>query len=163
MVEGDGCPIDCVVSDFVSGAVEKMILAHQHHDILMIEGQGSLSHPRYSGVTLGLLHGCMPQAMILCYEAGRKAVNGMDQIALKSLSELRSVYETMASLMCPSQVIGVAINSRLLNDQQAEQERRRVREEMGLPVCDVIRNGPDELIDAVLDFKRRRKVHEVES
>ena len=156
IVEGDGCPIDCVVSDFVSGAVEKMILAQQHHDVLMIEGQGSLAHPRYSAVTLGLLHGCMPHGMILCYEAGRKGVNGMSQIALKSLPELRSIYESMANLMCPSEVIGVAINTRLLSDTEAAQERESVREQMGLPVCDVIRDGTDELVDAVLDLKRRR-------
>jgi uncharacterized NAD-dependent epimerase/dehydratase family protein len=68
----------------------------------------------------------------------------------------------MASLMCPSQVIGIAINSRLLNERQAEEERQKVLEQIGLPVCDVIRNGPDELIDAVLDFKRSRKVNEVQ-
>ena len=156
IVEGDGCPIDCVVSDFVSGAVEKLILANQHHDILMIEGQGSLAHPRYSAVTLGLLHGCMPHGMILCYEAGREGVNGMDHIGLKSLTELRGVYETMANLMCPSEVIGVAINSRQLTDAQTEVERQRVRDELGLPVCDVIRHGTGELVDAVLDLQRRR-------
>jgi uncharacterized NAD-dependent epimerase/dehydratase family protein len=156
LVEGDGCPVDCVVSDFISGAVEKMIVAHQHHDILMIEGQGSLAHPRYSAVTLGLLHGCMPHGMILCYEAGRDRVNGMEQIPLKSLPELKSVYETMANLMGPSEVIGVAMNSRLLNDQQAEEERQRVRQQLGLPVCDVLRHGPDELVDAILELQKRR-------
>ena len=96
--------------------------------------------------------------MILCYEAGRKDVNGMEHIPLKSLPELRDVYETMASLMCPSQVIGVAMNSRLLSEQEADRERQRVRDEMGLPVCDVIRHGPDELVDAVVAFRERRLV-----
>ena len=62
MIEGDGCPIDCVVADFVNGAVEKLVLANQHHEILVIEGQGALAHPRYSAVTLGLLHGSCPTA-----------------------------------------------------------------------------------------------------
>lgn len=156
IVEGDGCPIDCVVSDFVSGAVEKLILANQHHEILMIEGQGCLAHPRYSAVTLGLLHGCMPHGMILCYEAGRKGFFGMEHLPLTGLAKLRQVYETMANLMCPSEVIGVAINSRLLSDQQAEQERQRIGEELKLPACDVIRHGPDELVQAVLDLRDRR-------
>ena len=149
MVEGDGSPIDCVVSDFVSGAVEKMIVAHQHNDVLFIEGQGSLSHPRYSGVTLGLLHGCMPHGMILCYEVGRKMVYGMDTIPLKPLSQLLKVYETMASLMVPSKVIGIAMNSRKTPADETEREREKIRNEFGLPVCDVIRHGPDELLQAV--------------
>ena len=149
LVEGDGCPIDRVIADFVSGAVEKLVLANQHHDVLFIEGQGSLAHPRYSGVTLGLLHGCLPHGMIMCYEVGRKSVHSMEHIALKSLAELCDVYETMANLMFPSQVIGVAINSRNVSSDEAEREKERVRSELGLPVCDVIRHGPEELVQAI--------------
>jgi uncharacterized NAD-dependent epimerase/dehydratase family protein len=155
IIEGDGCPIDCVVSDFISGAVEKQILAQQHHDILLIEGQGSLAHPRYSAVTLGLLHGCMPQGMVLCYEAGRQQIHGMPRVNLRPLAELRSVYESMANLLAPSKVIGVAMNSRLLSAEAAEAERDRVRQELGLPVCDVIRHGPGDLVEAVLEMQRQ--------
>jgi uncharacterized NAD-dependent epimerase/dehydratase family protein len=155
IIEGDGCPIDCVVSDFISGAVEKQILAQQHHDILLIEGQGSLAHPRYSAVTLGLLHGCMPQGMVLCYEVGREQIHGMPRVNLRRLDELRSVYESMANLLAPSKVIGVAMNSRLLSAEAAEAERDRVRQELGLPVCDVIRHGPGDLVDAVLELQRQ--------
>lgn len=149
LIEGDGCPVDCVVADFLSGAVEKLVLQNQHHDILLVEGQGSLAHPRYSAVTLGLLHGCLPQGMILCYEAGRSVVNGMPEIPLKSLPELKAVYETTANLMWPSKVIGVAMNSRQLSDSEADRERERVSNELGLPVCDVLRDGPEPLAIAV--------------
>jgi len=149
LVEGDGCPVDCVVSDFVSGAVEKLVLANQHHEVMFIEGQGSLAHPRYSAVTLGLLHGSMPHGMIMCYEAGRERVHGMSQIHLKTLPELCEAYEQMANLMSPSQVIGVAMNSRNLSEEETEQERDHIRSELGLPVCDVIRHGPAELVEAV--------------
>jgi uncharacterized NAD-dependent epimerase/dehydratase family protein len=153
MIEGDGCPVDCVVSDFVNGAVEKLVLANQHHDILMIEGQGSISHPRYSAVTAGLLHGCMPHGMIMVYEAGRKTVYGMDYIPLKPLPQLVEAFEMFASLAMPSRVIGVAMNSRLLGAEEAEKERERVRRELGVPVCDVIRHGPGDMVDAVLALR----------
>ncbi len=159
MVEGDGCPVDCVVSDFVNGATEKLILANQHHDILLIEGQGSLSHPRYSAVTLGLLHGCIPQGMILVYEAGRKNVHGMDYIPLPPLKKILEVNEMMASLSMPSKVIGVAMNGRMLTSDDAEAERERVRSELGLPVCDVIRHGPDELVDAIIAYRNKLFPH----
>lgn len=159
MIEGDGCPVDCVVSDFVNGAVEKLILTNQHHDILLIEGQGALSHPRYSAVTLGLLHGCVPHGMILVYEAGRKNVHGMDYIPLAPLKKIVEVNEMMASLAMPSRVIGVAMNSRLLTPEEAEAERERVRRELGVPVCDVIRHGPDDLVEAILEFRQKLFPH----
>jgi uncharacterized NAD-dependent epimerase/dehydratase family protein len=152
-IAGDGCPVDCVVSDFVNGAAEKLIKANQHHEILLIEGQGSLAHPKYSSVTLGLLHGCQPQGLIMCYEAGRTAVHGMESFGLVSLAHLRHVYETMANLMHPCRLIGVAMNSRLLDDRQTAEERQRMRDQLGLPVCDVFRHGSDELVQAVLDLK----------
>lgn len=154
MIEGDGCPIDCVVSDFVNGAVEKLLLANQHHDILLFEGQGSLAHPRYSAVTAGLLHGCVPHGMIMCYEAGRKTINGMPHVPLVPLERLIEVYEAMASLAMPSKVIGVAMNSRLLTPEEAEVEREQVSARLGLPVTDVFRHGAGVLADEVLALQK---------
>ncbi len=154
MIEGDGVPIDCVVADFVAGAIEKQVLAHQHRDVLVIEGQGSLAHPRYSGVTLGLLHGCAPHGLILCYEAGRPHTHGLPQVPLTPLPALRDAYETMANLRAPARVIGVAINSRRLDPAQAAAERERVRAELGLPASDVLRDGPQDLVRAILDLQR---------
>src|SRR5436190_2531804 len=107
MIEGDGCPIDAVVADFINGAAEKLVLQNQHHEILVIEGQGSITHPRYSAVTLGLLHGCMPHGLILCYEMGRSSVYGMDEVKLPNLQRFRELYETMANVMHPCRVIGI--------------------------------------------------------
>ncbi|MCG8434523.1 MAG: NAD-dependent epimerase/dehydratase family protein, partial [Gammaproteobacteria bacterium] len=123
------------------------------HDILLFEGQGSLAHPRYSAVTLGLLHGGLPHGLIMCYEAGRQAVHGMEAIPLLPLERLCAAYEAMAALMQPAKVIGVAMNSRLLNDEEVEIERERVGRALGLPVCDVYRHGPESLVDAVLKLR----------
>jgi uncharacterized NAD-dependent epimerase/dehydratase family protein len=91
--------------------------------------------------------------MIMCYEAGRPALHGMEYVPLVPLAKLCEVYETMANLISPSKVIGVAMNSRRLNDDDAEAEREKVRAELGLPVCDVIRHGSDELVQAILSLK----------
>ncbi len=154
LVEGEGCPIDRVISDFVNGAAERLVLANQHHEAIVVEGQGSLFHPRYSSVTLGLLHGCLPDGLVLCYEMGRTEVHGMPGFGLPSLERTREVYEAMARLMHPCRVIGVAMNSHKFPAGAAEAERAEVRRRLGLPVCDVIRHGPDELVDAVLNLKK---------
>lgn len=155
MIEGDGCPIDCVVSDFVNGAVEKLVIANQHHDILMFEGQGSLAHPRYSAVTAGLLHGCLPHGLILVYEAGRPTINGMPHVPLTSLPKLVDAYLSLASLHMPTNLIGVAVNSRLLSVEQAAAECQQVSDELGVPACDVFRDGATPLAKAVLDLKQK--------
>jgi uncharacterized NAD-dependent epimerase/dehydratase family protein len=153
MVEGDGLPIDCIVADFVSGAAERLVLENQHHDILVVEGQGSLVHPSYSGVTLGLLHGCAPQALILCYECGRERVTGVESVIIPPLAEIKRVYDVMSNIHQTCKIIGIGINSRKLSPADAARERERVRSEFGLPACDVFRDGPDELVEAVIRFK----------
>jgi uncharacterized NAD-dependent epimerase/dehydratase family protein len=149
LVEGDGVPIDCVVADFVSGAIEQQVLQHQQHDFLLIEGQGSLVHPSYSGVTLGLLHGCAPHGLILCYEIGRTRVTGIPEMPIPPLAEIKHLNEMMASVMQPCQVIGISMNGSRVSLEEAERERERVEREFGLPVVDVIRNGAGPLADAV--------------
>lgn len=152
MVEGDGLPIDCIVADFVAGAAEKLVLQNQHHQILLVEGQGSLVHPSYSGVTLGLLHGCMPQGLILCYEVGRERVTGIESMAIPPLAEIKRLNEMMANVMCPSEVLGIGMNSRRVSAEQAEVERASKVAEFGLPVCDVFRDGPAALAEAVVAY-----------
>ena len=154
MIEGDGCPIDCVVSDFVNGAAERLVLANQHHHVIAIEGQGSIFHPRYSAVTYGLLHGSIPDCLVLCHEIGRREFFGMEGIPLPSLSQAVEAFEAAANLMHPCRVIGVALNGRTATDAELEAERRRVRDELGLPACDVYRHGADELVEAVIAHGR---------
>lgn len=152
MVEGDGLPIDCVVADFVAGAAEKLVLENQHHQIVVVEGQGSLTHPSYSGVTLGLLHGCTPQGLLLCYEVGRERVTGVESMVIPPLAEIKRLNELMANVMCHSEVLGIGMNGRRITPAQAEVERAARQAEFGLPVCDVYRDGPDALADAVAAY-----------
>ena len=154
MIEGDGCPIDAVVADFINGAAEKLILQNQHHEILLIEGQGSIIHPRYSAVTLGLLHGCMPQGLILCYEMGRNTVYGLDQVKLPPLQKFKDLYELNASTQHPCRVIAVGINGRKFSDAEVEEERKRIEGELGLPAADVLRHGPDHLAEAIISNRK---------
>ena len=141
LVAGSGCPIDRVIADFVSGAAEKLVLANQEHEVMLIEGQGSLFHPRYSGVTLGLLHGVMPHGLIVCFEMGRQAVEGMEDVPLPPLEQLLSFYTAAANVMHPCRVIGLAVNGRRYGDDEVAAECRRLEDRYHLPACDVLRHG----------------------
>lgn len=154
MVRGAGVPVDCVVADFISGAVEQLVHANQEHEILLIEGQGSITHPSFSGVTLGLLHGCAPQGLVLCYEVGRERLKSLPDIPTTPLATLRQLYETAASIRYPSRVIGVAMNTMRVSQERADREKQLVEAELGLPTCDVCRHGPDVLVEAIVQFKQ---------
>ena len=155
LVAGSGCPIDRVISDFVSGAAEKLVLANQHHDVIVVEGQGSLFHPRYSCVTLGLLHGLMPDGLILCYEMGRRArFTAWKTSPCRRWRRVVEFYEAAANIMHPCRVIGVAVNGQRFADDAVAAECERVSRRLGLPACDVIRHGPDALVEAVQRLPR---------
>jgi uncharacterized NAD-dependent epimerase/dehydratase family protein len=151
---GHGCAIDRVIADFAAGAAEKLVLANQHHEVLVVEGQGSLFHPRYSGVTLSLLHGTMPHGLIACYEMGRTAVFDMPEMPLPSLRKLIDFYELAANLMHPCRVIGIAVNGVKFSAAEVEAECTRVEAEFHLPACDVIRHGPGKLVEVVRRMRR---------
>lgn len=153
MVEGDGTPIDTVVADFINGAAEKLVLRNQQHQAMCIEGQGSVLHPSYSSVTLGLLHGCRPDALILCYEAGRTHVKGLDHIQLKTLDTYLRIYEDIASQLHTCKVIGIGMNSRHLTDEQFTAEKEKITSELGLPVADVVRENAQPLAQAAIEHK----------
>ncbi|NNE01129.1 MAG: DUF1611 domain-containing protein [Pirellulaceae bacterium] len=153
MVSGRGVPIDCVVADFVNGAAERLVIDHQQHDYLLIEGQGSLSHPAYSAVTLGLLHGSAPDGLIFCYESGRVNVKGFDHVRIPEMRRVVDATETMANLRHPCRIVGFAANTRTLSEKDAQADMRRVESEFGVPVCDVYRFGCDRLVESVIALR----------
>ncbi len=153
MVWGWGIAIDAVVSDFTAGAAEEIVLeGAKNHELLIVEGQGSLVHPGYSGVTLSLLHGSLPDAMIFCHQPSRDTV-ARYTVPLPSVPEMIAQYEAMAAPIKPSKVVGLALNCFDLSDAEAREAVRQAEEETGLPATDVVRFGADKLVDVV------QKVH----
>lgn len=154
-ISGTGVAVDAVPSDFVAGVTEAMVLeSAKDYDWVVVEGQGSISHPAYSGVTLGLLHGAMPQGLVLCHEAELKHHKGWPHKPLRPLGELVAMYEHLASYLRPAKVVGVSLHCGQFSDAQAADAVQRVEQETGLPVTDVIRFGADKLVDALAAHRR---------
>ena len=153
MIAGWGIAIDAVLSDYVSGAVEKMILAKQDAEFLVIEGQGSLVSPSYSGVTLGLLHGTLPHDMILCHAPQRKTIRHLT-IPLPPVEEHIRLHESILAPLFPSRVIGIALNCFGMSEDELKKTVEALEARTGLPTTDCVRCGPDKLVDAV--WERRR-------
>ena len=149
MLSGYGIAIDRVISDFVPGAVEKMLLENRDHEVLVIEGQGSLIEPSYSGVTLGLMHGSAPQAMVLVHQAGRRTLIHHDEVTIPPLPELIELHERVMAPLFPSRVIGIALNTVGLEEAAARRAVQATETHTGLPTTDVVRFGPRRLVEAV--------------
>lgn len=157
LIAGAGIPIDSVIADFVAGAAETLspIAAHGHWDI--VEGQGSLFHPSYSGVSLGLLHGTQPDVIVMCHEAGRDRIAGMAHYAIPSLEEAIELNLVLARRTNPDvRCAGVSLNTSRFEERQAQAILDRECERLRLPVADPIRGGHklDQLIDACLEQRR---------
>jgi uncharacterized NAD-dependent epimerase/dehydratase family protein len=158
-LEGWGIAVDAVVADFIAGAAERITVeGSKDADIVMVEGQGSINHPGYSGVTLGLLHGACPDALILCHQAGRRFIGEFRQdvaFPIPSLTEYVRWYEALAAPVMPTQVVGIALNTLDLNEDAARRACEAARAETGLPATDPVRFDSEPLIDAILDARAR--------
>jgi uncharacterized NAD-dependent epimerase/dehydratase family protein len=157
MIGGWGIAVDRVIADFISGAAEALVTegAERGGELLFVEGQGSINHPAFAGVTLGLLYGCAPDALILVHEAGRRTINGFEAVPLLSLHELIEIYEGLCAAVKPAKVAGIALNTRKLDEAEARQAIEAARSETGLPADDVVRFGPQALYDAVVPKVRK--------
>jgi len=154
-IEGWGIAIDAVVADFVAGAAERLVLEGAvGADVVLVEGQGSLIHPGYSGVTLGLLHGACADALILCHQATRDFIGDYHGrgpwVRIPPLSEVIEIYERAAAPVRPAKVIGISLNTFDLDERGARAALERAAQETGLPATDPVRFGTDPLADAVL-------------
>jgi uncharacterized NAD-dependent epimerase/dehydratase family protein len=150
MISGSGICIDRVIGDFMAGAVEQMILeADRDCDYLFIEGQGAIGHPGFSGVTLSLLHGACPQTMVLVHQVSRKIMRNLPY-PMPSLPDSIRSYEQMASLLAPSKVVAISLDTRGLDEAGALAAIKETSELTGLPANDPVRFGAANLLDAIL-------------
>jgi len=151
LIAGQGVSIDAVVADFIAGAVEALTPdnADAHWDL--IEGQGSLFHPSYAGVSLGLLHGAQPDALVLCHEPGRPHMRGVPEFALPSLEACIAANESAARLTNPkARCIGLSLNTHALNEADALRLLEETSRRLGLPCVDAVRTGVAALVDQLV-------------
>ena len=151
MIAGSGIAIDAVVADFIPGAAELLSPANDINHWDVIEGQGALFHPAYAGVTLGLLHGSQPDALVLCHDPSRETIEGYPHIKLPSIKIAIDRYIEAGQLTNPQvRCVGVAINSSSLDQAGWEQYRSVLEAKLGLPVCDPMRGGVDSIARELL-------------
>ncbi|WP_417790737.1 N-acetyltransferase DgcN [Terasakiella pusilla] len=146
-----GVCVDAVVSDFISGAAESLSPdnAADHWDI--VEGQGSLFHPAFAGVTLGLLHGSQPDALVLCHDATRETIEDYLDFPIPEFGRCMETYIAAASLTAPNvQFVGMSINTSKLNDIEAHKYLVRLEHHHNLPCCDPVRTGVAAIVDRML-------------
>lgn len=150
LITGSGVPLDAVIADFMAGSVEWLTPDNDADHWDLIEGQGSLFHPSYSGVTLALIHGGQPDALVLCHEPTRKHMRGLPHYTLPSLEALRDTALDMARIVNPDvKVTGISVNTSGMGAEEADVYLAEVEKRMGLPAVDPFRGGAGRLVDAL--------------
>jgi uncharacterized NAD-dependent epimerase/dehydratase family protein len=166
-VSDQGAAVDAVPADFMAGAVERLVLdAARDADVVLVEGQGAIHHPAYSGVTLALMHGACPEALVLCHQAGRthmKLADAAPAPRLRSLSDIIRDNERAAGWIRPASVLGLSLNTMLLDDLEAKRALDNAQQLTGLPAVDPVRFGAEALVTELarrLDERKRRASNE---
>jgi uncharacterized NAD-dependent epimerase/dehydratase family protein len=154
-IAGWGISVDAVVADFIAGAAEQLVLegVRRGGELLFVEGQGSLLHPAYSGVTLGLIHGSAPHAYVLCHKADEHVVDGDARFPIPPLGELVDLHRRMSLLARPADVVAIALNTRDLDEDAARRAVAETEAQTGLPADDPVRFGAGKIVDAVERLK----------
>ena len=150
LITGNGVPLDAVIADFMAGSVEWLTPDNDADHWDLIEGQGSLFHASYSGVTLALIHGGAPDALVLCHEPTREHMRGLPDYKLPSLEQLRDTALNLAHVVNPNcKVVGVSVNTAALSDAEAKSLLSDIETRMGLPTVDPFRDSADRLAEAL--------------
>lgn len=151
LIDGHGFAIDAIVSDFLAGAVETLTpaAAPEHWDI--VEGQGSIVHPAYAGVTLGLLHGAQPDTFVVCHEAGRDELLGFPGHKTGRIEQVIAIITELGRCVSPNiRCVGICLNSSKLGEDAARAAMSDLSQRHSLPVCDPVRFGVDAIVDPLL-------------
>lgn len=158
VIAGWGICIDAVVSDFAAGASEKLVLeaARVEPDLILVEGQGSIAHPAYSGVTTALLHGSCPDCLILCADARGTGKELFPGVPFPDPKAIVPLYEELAALVKPAPVVAVSVNTSALGDAEAEALLRSIAQQTGLPTADPVRGDAGPILDALLAAPKTR-------
>ena len=153
MIAGEGIPIDAVVADFISGAAEVLSPANRDDHWDVIEGQGAILHPSYAGVTLGLLHGSQPDALVLCHDAGRGKLKGMDaDFPIPPFDELVEQLLGLARATNPAcRWAGISVNTSELPASQRDSYLGELEDRYGVPCVDPVATGTDKIVDYLLE------------
>lgn len=145
LITGKGIAVDRVISDFITGAAEQLVLsADPDAGVLLVEGQGSIFHPAYAPVTFGLLYGSAPDALLLCHRPGLSKVHGFSQ-AIPDLRTLVEMHERIVAFVRPARVIGIVLDTSALDERTARETIERAEEETGLPADDPVRNTGEKM------------------
>ncbi|HVJ03935.1 MAG TPA: N-acetyltransferase DgcN [Sphingomonas sp.] len=151
LIAGGGVPVDAVVADFISGAIEQLAPARNDGGWDVIEGQGSLFHPSFAGVSTGLLHGAQPEAIVLCHDPARTSMRGIPGRALPGLAECLEMNLQVARLTSPDvRAVGVCLNTSTLDAQAARALCARIEDELDLPCTDPMTFGVEAILDELL-------------
>ena len=157
LIDGAGIGVDAVVADFIGGAAERLVLeAAVDADLVLVEGQGSIIHPSFSGVTYGLLHGSLPHGQIMCAQPSRTTIRNNEWVVIPALPEFIRMSEAAAAPLRPAPVIAVALNTYDLSEDDARRSIERTERETGLPCTDPVRYDPARLVDALATFHAAR-------
>lgn len=153
-IAGSGIPVDAVVADFISGAVEQLSPANDDDHWDIIEGQGSLFHASFAGVSMGLLHGARADALVMCHEPTRTHMRGLPDYSLPSLEDCIVANETAARLTNPAaRVIGIAVNTAAMAPDAARDYLMATGDRLGLPCVDPVRDGVGPLVDVIEAYR----------
>lgn len=154
VVAGDGVAVDCVVSDFIAGAVEQLSPENEKDHWDIIEGQGSLYHPAFAGVSLGLLHGSQADALVLCHAEKREHMRGIPSRSLPSIEATMELNLHAARLTNPkAKFVGICVNTSMLDEKKASQICNQYQQQFDLPCVDPVRHGVSPLLDQLLAIK----------